>query len=174
MLRIAPQDEEFFQSRGPMTDTMEDHPDVSIHPPTILFAALIIGFTIRVFIGGWLPFSRVFAEGFGGLIMLGGLGLAIASISAFAEAGETLRPATPSHQLFTGGAYKYSRNPIYLAMVLFGVGFGVATLNLWIILTTIGAGVIFNFFVIPGEEAYLKRRFGDEFTAYKAKVRRWV
>ncbi len=157
-----------------MTENMEDHPDVAIHPPTVFFAALLIGFIIRVFAGGWLAVPHVLAEGAGGLLMLAGLSFAVSAISAFAEAGETLPPATPSRQLFTGGVYRYSRNPIYLAMVLFGVGFGVATLNLWIILTTIGAGIIFNFFVIPPEEAYLGRRFGPDYGHYKTKTRRWV
>lgn len=157
-----------------MSNTSEDYPDVALHPPTIFFSALIIGYVIRVFAGGWLALPRVFAEGAGGLLMLGGLALALASVSAFAEAGETLRPSTPSNQLFTGGVYKRSRNPIYLAMVLFGIGFGIATLNLWIILTSILTGVIFNFFVIPQEEAYLARRFGVEFEDYRRTVRRWL
>ncbi len=152
----------------------DDRPDVSIHPPTIFLSALLIGFVIRVFAGGWLPIPRVLGEGAGGALMLAALVLAVSAISAFAEAGETLPPATPSRQLFTEGVYRYSRNPIYLAMVLFGVGFGLATLNLWIILTTLGAGAVFNFFVIPQEEAYLARRFGPEYDHYRTKARRWV
>lgn len=157
-----------------MSALPEDHPDVSLHPPTIFAAALIIGFIIRVFAGGWLPLPELLAEAIGGLLLLTGLGFAVAAISAFAEAGETLPPATPSRQLFTDGVYRYSRNPIYLAMVLFGVGFGVATQNLWIVLTTISAGVILNYFVIPPEEAYLSRRFGPEYDHYKTKTRRWA
>jgi len=157
-----------------MSQSTEDRPNVSIHPPTVFFSALVIGFVIRVFAGGWLAIPSVLAEGAGGALILAALALSVAAISAFAEAGETLPPATPSGQLFTEGVYHYSRNPIYLAMVLFGVGFGVATLNLWIILTTLGAGAIFNFFVIPPEEAYLARRFGPEYDHYRTKARRWV
>ena len=158
-----------------MDDRLEDRPDVAIHPPTIFFAALLFGFVFRVFLGGRLDFiPRIFAEGLGGILVLTGLGLALSAISAFAEGGETLRPATPSSQLFTGGPYRYSRNPIYLAMVVFGVGFGVATLNVWIVVFSIVAGAIFNFFVIPLEEEYLARRFGSEYAAYKRIVRRWV
>ena len=157
-----------------MADHSSDHPDVNIHPPTVFFSALIIGFIIRVFAGGWLALPRVFAEGLGGLIVLVALGAAISSISTFAESGETLKPSTPSNQLFTGGAYQYSRNPIYLAMILFGVGFGIATLNLWIIIMSVLTGVIFNFLVIPQEEDYLQRRFGAEYEIYKERVRRWL
>lgn len=158
-----------------MTDRLEDKPDVAIHPPTIIASALLLGFMLRIFLGGGLGFiPQAFAEGMGGVMLLASMVMMVASVSAFAEGGETLRPATPSDQLFTGGPYRYTRNPIYLAMMLFGAGFGVTTLNLWVIVTTLIAGVIFNFFVIPQEEEYLARRFGEEYGAYKRKVRRWV
>ena len=162
-----------------MTEEMEDrtpadHPKVAVHPPTVFFAALVLGYVIRVFAGGWLAIPHVLAEGLGGLMVALALGIAIAAISGFAEAGETLKPATPSEQLFVDGIFKRSRNPIYLAMVLFGIGFGIATLNLWIIATSLGAGVIFNFFVIPQEEDYLARRFGSAFEDYRRRVRRWL
>lgn len=156
-----------------MTD-IEDKPDVSIHPPTVFFAALIIGYTIRIFAGGYLPLPGAIAEAAGGLMMLASLVLMVAGVSVFSEKAEELRPATPSKALLTDGPYRYSRNPIYLAMVLFGAGFGVATQNLWIILTTTAAGLIINFFVIPPEETYLERRFGVDYREFKERVRRWV
>lgn len=153
---------------------MEDRPDVSLHPPTIFFSGLLIGFLLRVFLGGWLPLPRIAAEAVGGLVLLSGIMIVVAAISAFAESGETLPPATPSAELLTEGPFQWTRNPIYLAMALVGIGFGLATLNLWMILTSIATGLILNFFVIPQEEDYLMRRFGAEYAAYRAKVRRWV
>ena len=156
-----------------MTDT-EDKPDVGIHPPTLFFAALIVGYTIRVFVGGFLPLPGLIAEAVGGLMMLASLMAMVGGVSAFSEKAEELRPATPSKSLLTDGPYRYSRNPIYLGMVLFGAGFGLATENLWIILTTAAAGLIINFLVIPQEEAYLERRFGVDYREFKERVRRWV
>ena len=152
----------------------EDKPDVVIHPPTIFLAALIIGYIIRIFAGGYLPLPGVVAEAVGGLMILAALVLMVAGVSVFSEKAEELRPATPSKALLTDGPYRYSRNPIYLAMVLFGAGFGMATQNLWIILTTVAAGLIINFFVIPQEEAYLERRFGGDYREFKERVRRWI
>ena len=153
---------------------MEDRPEVSIHPPTVFFSALLIGYILRVFLGGWLPLPSVVGEGLGGLMMLGAIVMAVSAISAFVEAGETLTPASPSGELLTVGPFRWSRNPIYLAMVLFGAGFGMATLNVWIVAASVLTGVLFNFLVIPQEEDYLARRFGTDYAAYKARVRRWL
>lgn len=158
-----------------MNDMMEDRPEVALHPPTIFVSALIIGFVVRLFAGGWLSFvPRIVGEALGGAMLLAGLAIAVASVSAFAEAGETLPPGTPSRQLLTRGPYSFSRNPIYLAMALIGVGFGAATLNLWMILATLGAAALLHFFVIQPEEAYLARRFGAAFEDYRRRVRRWI
>lgn len=152
----------------------EDRPAVKLHPPTVLFLALVAGYLIRLFVGGRLPLPRAFAEGLGGLLIIASLGLALSAVAIFAEKGQGLRPQTPASDLFQKGVYKFSRNPIYLAMVLFGTGFGIATSNVWMIITTVFAGLIFHFFVIRPEEAYLARKFGEEYAAYKSRVRRWI
>jgi protein-S-isoprenylcysteine O-methyltransferase Ste14 len=152
----------------------EDKPAVKLHPPTVFFLALVFGYIIRLFAGGRMPIPRAFAEGFGGLFIIVSLALVLSAVSIFAEKGQGLRPATPASDLFQKGVYKFSRNPIYLAMVLFGSGFGIATSNVWIIVTTAIAGLILNFLVIKPEEDYLARKFGEEYDAYKGRVRRWL
>ena len=151
-----------------------DKPAVKLHPPTVLFVALVAGYVIRLFVGGRLPLPRAFAEGLGGLLIIVALGLLMAAIRIFVEKAQPLLPATSAKELFLKGPYKFTRNPIYLAMMLFGVGFGVATSNVWIIITTAIAGLFFQFMVILPEEAYLERKFGEEYYAYKASVRRWL
>lgn len=151
-----------------------DKPKVTIHPPTALFIALVAGYVIRLFVGGRMPLPRAFAEGAGGLLVIVSLGLVLSAVQIFAEKGQGLRPATPASELFQKGPYKFTRNPIYLAMMLFGAGFGIATSNVWMIITTAIAGVLFHFLVILREEEYLERKFGEEYAAYKARVRRWL
>jgi protein-S-isoprenylcysteine O-methyltransferase Ste14 len=149
-------------------------PKVRIHPPLLMFGALLAGYLLRLFFGGRLPLPRAFAEGAGGLLLILGIALVMAAVNQFNTEGERLLPSTPSAKLLSGGVYRFSRNPIYLGMMLFGVGFGVATANLWIILTTALAGAILQFFVIRPEEAYLAERFGADYAAYRARVRRWI
>ncbi|GAB4521132.1 MAG: isoprenylcysteine carboxylmethyltransferase family protein [Amphiplicatus sp.] len=149
-------------------------PRVRAHPPTVMFAALVAGYLIRLYAGGSLPLPRALAEGLGGFLIILALAILMASTRVFNEAGETLRPDTPSKRLLTEGPYRFSRNPIYLAMMIFGAGFGVATSNVWIILTTALAGVILHFLAIRPEEAYLERKFGEAFADYRRRVRRWI
>lgn len=152
----------------------QDKPDVSLHPPTVFLVLLLSGYVLKVFLGGVLPVRPIIAEGVGGLIVLASLYFAIAAIASFSEKGETLRPDSPSQGLICDGVFEYSRNPIYLAMVLFGLGFGLATTNLWMILTSFATGAILHFLVIPNEEDYLDRRFGGEYRDYCGRVRRWL
>lgn len=156
------------------TTVRQDGPKVRLHPPTLMFVALVSGYAIRLFVGGGLPLPQAFAEGLGGLLILISIAIIMSAVSLFAESGEGLRPGTPSNHLFTKGPYRYSRNPIYLAMMLFGAGFGVATSNVWIILTTALAGLAMHYFVILREEDYLGERFGEEYAAYRLHVRRWI
>ena len=70
--------------------------------------------------------------------------------------------------------YRWSRNPIYLAMLFFLVGIGIAVRSPWIFLLAVPLAVTFRYGVIAREEAYLDRRFGDAYRDYKAHVRRWL
>ena len=157
-----------------MVRLVEDRPRVFFHPPTVLFVGIIAGFIMRAVAGGYLPLPRLVGEGIGITLVIIGVSIFITAISIFAEAEETLKPDTPSHQLLRSGPFTRSRNPIYLGMMFFGVGLGFATLNVWIVLTTLLTGLILHFLVILPEERYLSEHFGEEYTAYKAKVRRWL
>ncbi len=157
-----------------MRDSEEDGPKVSIHPPTVFLTALVSGYVLRLLTGGYLPLPRGLAEGIGGAFLIGAVVLLLASMQTFVAGGETLTPATASQQLFTKGPYRYTRNPIYLGFLLFGIGFGFATSNVWVLLTTALSGGVLNYFVIQPEEKYLRRRFGDEYETYCKSVRRWV
>lgn len=156
------------------SEAWEDRPSTRVHPPTLLLASMIAGYVLRAATKGFLPLPRVLAEGLGGAMIIAAVVIIASAVSAFSAGEEELKPNTPSRQLFVHGPFRYSRNPIYLAMMLLGGGFAVATLNLWMVLSTALAGVMLHFFVILPEERYLEDRFGPEYEAYKNSVRRWI
>ena len=110
------------------------------------------------------------------LVLILGLACAIPSFKLFARYKTTISPLKPSDAtaLVTEGMYRYSRNPMYLGLLLltiastiwFGTWFGIIINILFIFLI--------NFLqIIPEEEALLEI-FGEEYEEYKKNVRRWI
>ena len=110
------------------------------------------------------------------LLVIVGLSCALPSYRLFARNKTTISPLTPSETsvLKTQGMYRYSRNPMYLGLLLliiaatiwFGTWFGIIISVFFILLINILQ-------IIPEEEALLQI-FGEEYLEYKKKVRRWI
>jgi len=72
------------------------------------------------------------------------------------------------------GPFAFTRNPMYLQMVLVCLGVGIASMNVWIImLTPLVAWGLWRAAIRP-EELYLESKFGKEYLEYKSRVRRWL
>ncbi|HEY3403849.1 MAG TPA: isoprenylcysteine carboxylmethyltransferase family protein [Ohtaekwangia sp.] len=110
------------------------------------------------------------------LIFLPGLVILIHCISKFATEGKgTLSPADPTKQLVIKGLYKYSRNPMYVGVMLLLIGEGVfiwTSSSLWTYVLSVF--VAFNLFIVLREEPRLKRDFGSAYDIYRKSVRRWL
>jgi protein-S-isoprenylcysteine O-methyltransferase Ste14 len=74
----------------------------------------------------------------------------------------------------TTGIHGYTRNPIYLGMFLVYVGIGLIVRSPWILNLMLPLALTIRYGVVRREEAYLERRFGDAYRAYKSRVRRWL
>lgn len=92
----------------------------------------------------------------------------------FRKKGTTLDVGTPTTAIITEGAYRYSRNPIYLGMALIHLAIGILIDSVWVMSMVIPAMIVMTYGVIIREETYLARKFGDEYLGYKARVRRWL
>ena len=105
------------------------------------------------------------------------LGIAIAVLSQV-DMGKAWRIGVPeareqSQSLVTGGLYRFSRNPIYVGILLFIVGSVITAPGPLTILSLILTWVFVNR-VIDAEESFLRGAFGAEFDAYYTRTRRWV
>jgi protein-S-isoprenylcysteine O-methyltransferase Ste14 len=69
---------------------------------------------------------------------------------------------------------RFTRNPIYLGMVLGLIGLAIAFNSLWLLMTLVPFALVIRYGVITREEAYLERKFGDGYRRYRARVRRWL
>ncbi len=110
----------------------------------------------------------------GGLVVLVSFVLIFLSVGLFRQNTEDPNPVTQSNKLITTGIYKYIRNPMYLALVIFQIGLGISLSFLHISLMSIFTIITLHYFVIKREETYLKKLFGVDYESYKAKSRRWI
>ena len=113
---------------------------------------------------------------FGSFIIISGLIIILSAIVLFKKYQTTITPLNPSNttKLITDGIYKFSRNPMYLGLLLVLVGISII-LNLtggfFFILLFI---LYINLFQIIPEENAMVDLFKDEFLEYKKNVRRWI
>lgn len=105
-----------------------------------------------------------------------GFSIALAGLLAFRKSGTTIDPRFPheSSKLVVGGIYRISRNPMYLGMALALIGYGIYLANGAVFLM-IPVFVLYmsRFQIVPEERAMLEK-FGDDYQAYIARVRRWI
>ena len=105
-----------------------------------------------------------------------GQSIGIAGIVAFRRAKTTVNPikARLASALVIRGVYRYTRNPMYLGLLLTLLAWAVFLANpiavLWVVVYVL---YITRFQIIP-EERVLTSLFGAEYEAYKGRVRRWV
>jgi protein-S-isoprenylcysteine O-methyltransferase Ste14 len=111
----------------------------------------------------------------GGLIIAAAiLGLGLWSVLLFRSSGQNENPWKPTPEIVERGPFRITRNPMYLQMVLVCIGVAVFSWNLWILMLTPLAAWLLQKLAIEPEEAYLERKFGDEYREYKERVRRWI
>lgn len=112
---------------------------------------------------------------FGSVIAVAGIALMTIAAGLFKRAGTSLPPWQPTTSLVLQGPYRWTRNPMYLGMSLTYVGLAIAFDSL-VALVLLAAIVlpIMQTHVIAREESYLERKFGEEYLAYKRRVRRWL
>jgi protein-S-isoprenylcysteine O-methyltransferase Ste14 len=86
----------------------------------------------------------------------------------------TIKPFEASTTLVTSGAFRLSRNPIYLGMIMILVGVCVLMGSLSPFTLIPVFVIIIDRVFIAAEERMLDQRFGDDWRNYKARVRRWI
>ena len=114
----------------------------------------------------------VLAVGF----MATGIFLLLFAVGAFARAGTTVNPIEPgdAETLVTSGLYRFSRNPMYLAMALILIGAAFLVSNLASFLAPALFVCVITMTQIKPEERALKELFGDTFYQYCQRTRRWI
>ncbi len=110
------------------------------------------------------------------LISIAGIACIALAVIGFNKAKTTVNPTKPddSSAIVSSGIYKFSRNPMYLGMLLILLGYAVNAAALSCYLLLVGFILFMNQYQIKPEERLLSAKFGNEYTNYLTQVRRWI
>ena len=110
------------------------------------------------------------------LILLVGSLILINPVFKFIKSKTTVNPVKfkKVNKLVTSGIYKYSRNPMYLGMILIIISTSIFYLNYFSVVTPFIFYFWINEFQIKREEIFLEEKFGKEYLSYKSRTRRWI
>jgi protein-S-isoprenylcysteine O-methyltransferase Ste14 len=153
-----------------------DNPGVIGFPPLIWAVSVAASLVVHFFVVA-LPMSilpRAVSLGIGIALFVIAPVLAISAIVTFKKAGTNVHPSEPATTIVRGGPYRFTRNPMYLALTLLQIGVAFLLNDAITFLFAAALAVIFHFGVILREERYLEAKFGEEYLALKRTVRRWI
>jgi len=128
----------------------------------ISMAAVIIGFIYSIFLP--IQYGTIWFY-IGGLIFLLGFILYLSIIA-------TLRTAA-TDEPFNKGAYRYSRHPMYVSMLLIFISGIMITLS-WVLLTLLAILLMHLLIAVPAEEKFCLEKYGDAYREYLKKTPRWI
>ena len=110
------------------------------------------------------------------VVALVGISAAISGVIAFRRARTTVNPLKPetTSAIVTSGVFRLTRNPMYLGLALVLLAWAVFVSSPWALLGPLVFVLYMNRFQITPEERVLSGMFGAAYSAYQAKVRRWL
>lgn len=103
-----------------------------------------------------------------------GVTVALFALGLFGRAGQDPHPWKTTPALIETGVYRWTRNPMYLGMALVITAFALVLNSLWFLIGTIAFMLSVYQLAVRPEEHYLTNKFGDDYAAYCARVRRWL
>lgn len=153
--------------------TSTDNPGVAARPPLLYGGAFVL---VVVFHWFWpMPiFGHAVALWPGFVLVVLGVGIAAWGRRTMQAAGTNVNPALPTIAIVASGPFRFSRNPLYLALTLLYFGLTLAFNTWWGIVVLIPLLIIMHRGVVLREERYLEQKFDAIYRQYRSKVRRYL
>ncbi|HET6373410.1 MAG TPA: isoprenylcysteine carboxylmethyltransferase family protein [Candidatus Polarisedimenticolia bacterium] len=154
---------------------MSPGPDAAkpVYPPTYALLALVLVLCLHFL----APVKQIIFAPYrylGVILFAAGVTIVLWGKGIFRRAGTTIKPFEESSALVVEGPYRVSRNPIYLGMACGVLGASVMAGSLTSFLVAPAFVYLIDRRFVRVEEAMLEQRFGPQYAAYKARVRRWI
>jgi protein-S-isoprenylcysteine O-methyltransferase Ste14 len=153
--------------------TSADNPGVVALPPLLYGAAFVVVLVFRWF---WpMPILAQAVALWSGLGLVAlGVGTAAWGRRTMQAAGTNINPTLPATAIVTSGPFRFSRNPLYLALTLLYLGLTLSFNTWWGIVVLVPLIIIMHRGVVLREERYLERKFGESYRQYRSRVRRYL
>ena len=100
--------------------------------------------------------------------------LVVWGIISFRRHGTAIESDRPSTAIVETGPYRFTRNPMLLALAINLLAVAAWSDNLWLVILLAAWFPAMHYGVIAREERRLEASFGEDYTGYKARVRRWI
>lgn len=150
-----------------------DHPSVIAPPPLLYLLAVVLTATLHWYwpiellptaVATWLA------------ILFAGIGLVLIAWGVYTmrQARTAINPYQPTSNIVDSGPFRFSRNPLYVGMDLVVIGIAAWINTLWGLPVIALVLVTMHYGVIQREERHLGDEFGEEYRAYRRKVRRYL
>lgn len=143
------------------------------YPLLIVFVLLVLCWFLSRFFPLSLRLGRT-EEVAGFMIILVGILLLIIATGVFMARKTTVMPTRAPDKLITDGIYRFTRNPMYLGMLLILTGFPLMMDTISGLVCPVIFFWLMDYTVIPREEKVVEGVFGDAFLKYKSHTRRWI
>jgi protein-S-isoprenylcysteine O-methyltransferase Ste14 len=154
-------------------ETSTDNPGVIAFPPLICAVGAVISALVHFFLIQVPIMSYSICLVCGIVLVILAPTLALSTLVTMKAAGTNVDPAKPALTIVRGGPFRFTRNPMYLALCLLQVALGFF-LNDWLTLSfVVPLAFILHYGVVLREERYLTAKFGEPYLQLKREVRRW-
>ncbi|MDP1942981.1 isoprenylcysteine carboxylmethyltransferase family protein [Rhodoferax sp.] len=148
--------------------------ELKIPPPVLALGLALLMWLTSLFFAPWpMPFG--FRLGAALALVAIGQGISISGILLFRRAGTPVNPFKPdaASSLVTNGVYRFTRNPMYVGLLLTLLGWAAFLSSPPAVLYLVVFVLYMNRFQIKLEERVLSSLFGGDYAAYQTRVRRW-
>ena len=153
---------------------MNDSAEVKVLPPVVLATAVGLEFLVAIF-APMLIVPNAPAIVFGGAVVAVAVALVIQAARQLVREGTAFDARKSTTSIVTTGVYQFTRNPVYLSMMmLLVVGIALILNSPWALLLVIPTGGALHLAAIRPEERYLERKFDGAYQSYRDAVPRWL